>query len=83
MVVFALYKDIIQKVPLFQSLEEEATTQMCTALRPMVATAGTTIFKEGDAATAIYFIIEGTVKVSVRDIKLGYLSDGGRLLELD
>eukprot|EP01052_Picozoa_sp_SAG31_P013036 SAG31_NODE_774_length_12192_cov_26.736128_13_plen_428_part_00 len=76
-VVEALYKDVIKQVPLFKALDDEATVELCTALRPMVATARTTIFKEGDAATAVYFIIEGVVQVSARNVKLGYLSHGG------
>ena len=72
-----LYSDVIKRVPLFKSLEEDATVAICTALRPLFAPAGELIFREGEIATAIYFIMEGTCRVSVRGITLGHLKSGG------
>jgi CRP-like cAMP-binding protein len=76
-IVHTLYSDVIKKLPLFKTLDDPAMMAICTHLRPMVVPANEAIFREGETATAIYFIIEGTCRVTVRGIKLGYLKAGG------
>jgi hypothetical protein len=76
-VVMRLYAEVIRRVPLFKTLDEDATVAICTALRPLVAPAGELIFREGETATAVYFIIDGTCRVSIRGITLGHLKSGG------
>ena len=72
-----LYADVIKRVPLFKSLGDNATVSICAALRPVVAPLNEIIVREGESASAVYFIIDGTCRVSVRGITLGHLRSGG------
>ena len=76
-VVMRLYADVIKRVPLFKSIGDNATVSICAALRPVVAPLNELIVREGESASAIYFIIDGTCRVSVRGITLGHLRSGG------
>ena len=44
--------------------------------------AGTDIFKEGDAATHMYLVVEGQVKLTIRGESMGMESEGGIIGEM-
>ena len=59
--------DAIRSVPLFGSLDDEATTDLRRLLRTQDTKAGTTLFRTGDVGDAMYLIESGRVRITVSD----------------
>ncbi|GFR25631.1 cAMP-dependent protein kinase type II regulatory subunit [Trichonephila clavata] len=58
------YKMMLEKVPELQPLNEYEKLQVCDALTPVGIKEGETLFREGDEGDGMYFIEEGSVKVT-------------------
>lgn len=59
--------DAIRSVPLFASLDDEATTELRSLLRTRDAGAGTELFRAGDVGDAMYLIESGLVRIAITD----------------
>ena len=58
--------DTLRQVPLFESLDEEAATELCHLLESIDSKAGTSLFRAGDEGDAMYLIERGKVRICVR-----------------
>ncbi|HEX4706318.1 MAG TPA: DUF1003 domain-containing protein [Candidatus Udaeobacter sp.] len=58
--------DTLRQVPLFESLDEEAATELCHLLESIDSKAGTSLFRAGDDGDAMYLIERGKVRICVR-----------------
>lgn len=56
-------KDLIKKVPLFQSLDDEQLESIASLCRRKSYPAGSTLFKENDAGSDFYILLKGSVKI--------------------
>jgi len=56
-------RETLDRVPLFQGGDPLFLSQMCMALQPRSAAAGTVIIKKGDPGTEMYLICRGEVEV--------------------
>src|SRR5258708_26924724 len=59
--------DAIRSVPLFASLDEEATRELRSLLRPRERATGSALFRAGDDGDAMYLIESGRVRIAVSD----------------
>ena len=59
--------DAIRSVPLFASLDDEATRELRSLLRTREVPTGTALFRAGDEGDAMYLIESGRVRISVSD----------------
>eukprot|EP01052_Picozoa_sp_SAG31_P000881 SAG31_NODE_27_length_32731_cov_1443.130393_24_plen_902_part_00 len=75
-VVSQMYSEVVSTVPIFKHFERETRDEICAALLPIMYTAGDNIVKEGTKSDAMYFIIEGSCKVTVGGTTLGQLAPG-------
>ncbi|KAI1289351.1 cAMP-dependent protein kinase type II regulatory subunit [Halotydeus destructor] len=71
------YETLLGKVDMLASLETYERMNLCDALTPKKYSNGDLIIKEGDAADGMYFIEEGTVRVTK-----GNEENGGQEREL-
>ncbi|KAF0979329.1 hypothetical protein FDP41_001672 [Naegleria fowleri] len=58
-----LNKDIIQKIPFFQHLEEQFINSLVLKLKPKVALPNSLIVRKGDIGREMFFINRGSVEV--------------------
>ena len=58
------YEILLSKVDMLKSLESYERMNLCDALTPKSYTKGMQIIKEGDEADGMYFLEEGTVRVT-------------------
>ena len=58
--------DTLRQVPLFESLDEEAATELCHLLESIDSKAGTSLFRAGDEGDAMYLIERGKVRICIR-----------------
>ncbi|MEP6602648.1 MAG: DUF1003 domain-containing protein [Spartobacteria bacterium] len=58
--------DTLRIVPLFESLDDQAATQLCDLLEAVDCRADQTLFRAGDAGNAMYLIESGQVRISVK-----------------
>jgi cAMP-dependent protein kinase regulator len=58
------YEILLSKVDMLKSLESYERMNLCDALTPKTYTKGVQIIKEGDEADGMYFLEEGTVRVT-------------------
>jgi CRP/FNR family transcriptional regulator, cyclic AMP receptor protein len=58
--------ETLRQVPLFQSLDDEATHELCELLENLDCKAGALLFRAGDEGDAMYLIEEGKVRIFVR-----------------
>jgi uncharacterized membrane protein len=58
--------ETLRQVPLFESLDDEATRELCHLLENFDCKAGAVLFRAGDEGDAMYLIEEGTVRICVR-----------------
>lgn len=58
------YEILLSKVDMLKSLEQYERVNLCDALIPKQYAKGEIIIKEGDEADGMYFLEEGTVKVT-------------------
>lgn len=73
---FYMYRDMIEKLPLFKGLGQEVIHHLCQIVRPMRALKDQVIYEEGSIGTTMYVIIDGEVEVSLGGERLGFLSKG-------
>jgi uncharacterized membrane protein len=59
--------DAIRSVPLFASLDDEATRELRSLLRTRIDETGTALFRAGDEGDAMYLIESGKVRIAVTD----------------
>ena len=59
--------EAIRSVPLFSSLDDNATLELRSLLRPRQASAKTPLFRAGDKGDAMYLIESGKVRITIRD----------------
>src|SRR3989440_12591486 len=59
--------DAIRSVPLFASLDDEATRELRSLLRTRIVETGTALFRAGDEGDAMYLIESGKVRIAVTD----------------
>ena len=59
--------DAIRSVPLFASLDDEATRELRSLPRTRDASKGTPLFRAGDVGDAMYLIESGRVRIAVSD----------------
>jgi CRP/FNR family transcriptional regulator, cyclic AMP receptor protein len=59
--------DAIRSVPLFASLDDEATGELRSLLRTREVATGTALFRAGDDGDAMYLIESGRVRIAVTD----------------
>ena len=72
----ALYRDILQGLPIFRNLGQEVMTHLCRMVKPMTALRGQIIIEQHKIGTEIYFITDGEVEVLQDDERLGFLGEG-------
>jgi CRP/FNR family cyclic AMP-dependent transcriptional regulator len=58
--------ETLRQVPLFESLDDEATHELCDLLENVDHKAGAVLFRAGDEGDAMYLIEEGKVRICVR-----------------
>ena len=56
----------LRQVPLFQSLDDEAATKLCSLMETRNYNADTVLFRAGDTGDAMYLIQSGKIRISVR-----------------
>jgi CRP/FNR family transcriptional regulator, cyclic AMP receptor protein len=66
--------DTLRTVPLFESLDEQASAKICELLDTVDCDAGQKLFRAGDAGDAMYLIEHGKVEISMKS------SDGEELI---
>ncbi|RWS31639.1 cAMP-dependent protein kinase type II regulatory subunit-like protein [Leptotrombidium deliense] len=59
-----IYEELLEKVEMLKSLESYERMNLCDALTPKRFADGDLIIKEGDEADGMYFIEQGTVRVT-------------------
>src|SRR6267143_2846906 len=59
--------DAIRSVPLFASLDDDATRELRSLLRTREVATGTALFRAGDDGDAMYLIESGRVRIAVSD----------------
>jgi len=59
--------EAIRSVPLFASLDDNATRELRNLLRRRRASAGSALFRAGDQGDAMYLIEKGRVRISIAD----------------
>ena len=59
--------EAIRSVPLFASLDDNATRELRNLLRQRRASAGSALFRAGDQGDAMYLIEKGRVRISIAD----------------
>jgi len=57
--------DLVARVPFFRDLGAAAITEVARLLRPQTYPSHTTIFRQGQRGTCMYFIVSGHVEVTV------------------
>jgi CRP/FNR family cyclic AMP-dependent transcriptional regulator len=58
--------DTLRHVPLFESLDNEAASELCHLLESLDCKAGTSLFRAGEEGDAMYLIERGKVRISVQ-----------------
>lgn len=69
------YENLLEKVPMLKSLNAYERMNLCDALMPRAYRDGDLIIMQGDAADGMYFIEDGTVRITVK-------KDGGSEMEV-
>src|SRR6202521_220242 len=59
--------DAIRSVPLFASLDDQATSELRSLLRTRNVSTGTPLFRAGDVGDAMYLIESGRVRIAITD----------------
>ncbi|KAH9364576.1 hypothetical protein HPB48_006047 [Haemaphysalis longicornis] len=60
------YENLLEKVPMLKSLNEYERMNLCDALMPRSYRDGDLIIMQGDAADGMYFIEDGTVRITLK-----------------
>ena len=72
----AMYKDIVDTVPLFAGLDTEIISRLCVTLRPYQALADEYVYKQGELGKELYIILQGRVEMTRDMHRLGVLGAG-------
>ena len=72
----AMYKDIVDTVPLFAGLDTEIISKLCVTLRPYQALADEYVYRQGEIGKELYIILQGRVEMSRDKHRLGVLGAG-------
>jgi voltage-gated potassium channel len=76
-VALQLKKDVIESIPLFKDAPQSFIKSIALHLQPIVCTPGDFVFRIGDDADEMYFIVQGDVDVLTIDQQvIASLSDG-------
>ncbi|XP_077547617.1 cAMP-dependent protein kinase type II regulatory subunit-like [Haemaphysalis longicornis] len=81
------YENLLEKVPMLKSLNEYERMNLCDALMPRSYRDGDLIIMQGDAADGMYFIEDGTVRITLKkdggtETEVSRISKGGYFGEL-
>lgn len=71
-VAMHMSRDIFKKIAIFNEASEELISKLVLKLEPLVFTPGNYIYKKGDPAVNLYFIIKGSVEIISGDEKIIY-----------
>ncbi|MBA4405687.1 hypothetical protein C0389_00260 [bacterium] len=71
-----LKKDILEKFTLFHGTDEQFLMEIALRLKPVVATPGEVIMKEGDIGNEMFFILKGELSFITGDKEFKILRDG-------
>jgi CRP-like cAMP-binding protein len=63
----AMYRELIEAVPLFHGLPEDVIHMICMYLHPMPVQKGDVIIREGAIGTEMYIVKSGEVKVTMKN----------------
>ena len=58
-----LKQDLLEKIPLFSSASQDFIKEISGALKPQVVTPREALFKAGDPAKALFFVVQGELEV--------------------
>jgi len=64
-VSYYIKKDLISKIPIFQEASREFVEGISLHLKPVVVVPNSYVFKEGDVAEEMYFVVSGKLKVLI------------------
>jgi len=57
--------DLLKQIPLFEALRPADRNQLASLLRLRLIVKGNTLFRRGDEGTALYIILQGSIKISI------------------
>ncbi|HOG17832.1 MAG: cAMP receptor protein [Syntrophaceae bacterium PtaU1.Bin231] len=57
--------DLLKQIPLFEALQPADRNQLASLLRLRLIVKGNTLFRKGDEGTALYIILQGSIKISI------------------
>jgi len=82
-----MYEKLIETVPLLKALESYERMNVADALQPRTFKCGTQIIQQGNSADGMYFVEDGTVRISVvgdngQEAEVSRVSKGGYFGEL-
>jgi len=61
------YRSLLQRIPLFSSMDKEEIDLLCTSLRLESYSAGQTVIRQGEKGDRFYILRQGHIEVSVRN----------------
>jgi CRP/FNR family cyclic AMP-dependent transcriptional regulator len=78
---------LLKQIPLFEPLEPADQEQLAALLRKRSVSRGAVLFRKGDEGTALYIIIRGRIRITIRtkagdEITLAILNNGEFLGEM-
>ncbi|XP_023240154.1 cAMP-dependent protein kinase type II regulatory subunit-like isoform X1 [Centruroides sculpturatus] len=82
------YEQLLEKVPMLKTLENYERLNLCDALMPKTFQDGDRIIKQGDEAEEMYFVEDGTVRITIvkegcdKEVEVSRLTKGGYFGEL-
>lgn len=68
-VSYYIKKDLISKIPLFHDASQEFIEEIAIHLKPIVVVPNSFVFREGDVAKEMYFVVSGKLKVIIETEK--------------
>ncbi|KAI5710245.1 hypothetical protein M8J75_006973 [Diaphorina citri] len=82
-----MYEKLIDAVPMLKSLQSYERMNLADALIPQIVEPGTRIIKQGDVADGMYFVEEGTVRITIfadngQEVEIKKVDKGGYFGEL-
>lgn len=82
-----MYESLIESVPMLKTLENYERMNLADALIPRTFADGERIILQGDAADGMYFVEEGTVRITIRndqkeEVEISRIDKGGYFGEL-
>lgn len=82
-----MYENLIDCVPMLKTLQPYERMNLADALIPKTYDVGNLIIKQGDAADGMYFVEEGTIKITIigdngQEVEIKEIKKGGYFGEL-